>query len=75
VDLAGEPPHCWTAARDNSVNGVNNCELPAGESDLPVLSPLIGVPVDPLDTELVTGLSYAYPGVSTANWLLYPSVY
>lgn len=75
VDLAGEPPHCWTAARDNSVNGVNNCELVGGESDLPTLSPLVGIPVDPLDTELVTALNYAYRGVATSDWLLYPYVY
>jgi hypothetical protein len=75
VDLLGQPPHCWTAARDNSVNGVNNCDLSAGETDLPVPSPLSGIAVDPLDTELVAALNYAYPGVATADWLLYPYVY
>jgi hypothetical protein len=75
VDLLGEPPHCWTAARDKSVNGVNDCEAPAGEADLPMLSPLSGVAVDPLDTELITALNYAYQGIPTADWLLYPNVY
>lgn len=77
---ADTPTKCWTGANDNSNNSTGACPpATAGaqpSSTLPVDATVPGgVAVNPLDTDLVTALNLAYPGVSLTDWSLYPSVY
>jgi hypothetical protein len=69
--------YCWTSASDNG-NGdsTSTCDPSSSSTTTTtLLSPLTGLAVDPTDTELVTALDSAYPGVALPAWLLYPYAY
>jgi hypothetical protein len=70
---------CWTSANDNSNQSTGPCPTPTNATsvtDTPsgLLDGISGLAVNPLDTELVNALAWAYPGVPLPAWLQYPNV-
>jgi hypothetical protein len=70
---------CWTGANDNSNQSTGPCTDPPSSSGLGLsttaLSPLSGLAIDPLDSELASSLTTAVSGTTLSDWLLYPYVY